>query len=162
MATMLRVYCNKSITLCRYACEPGLPVTGQSRQSSKDPSVARTVVARTTTARTITVSTWLASAALGLVYAACAAAQAGRDYVYVVGSSTVYPFATVVAERFGRSTRYRTPKVEATGTGGGFKLFCSGIGVDYPDITSASRRIKPSEVRGCAENGVTDSGSTWR
>ncbi len=80
----------------------------------------------------------------------------GRDYVYVVGSSTVYPFATVVAERFGRSTRYRTPKVESTGTGGGFKLFCAGIGVDYPDITSASRRIKPSEARGCVENGVTD------
>lgn len=68
----------------------------------------------------------------------------------------MYPFATVVAERFGRSTRYRTPKVESTGTGGGFKLFCAGIGVDYPDITSASRQIKPSEVRACAGNGVTD------
>lgn len=113
-------------------------------------------MAQTILTRTITASVWLASAALGLVYAAGAAAQVGRDYVYVVGSSTVYPFATVVAERFGRSTRYRTPKVEATGTGGGFKLFCSGIGVDYPDITSASRRIKPSEARGCAENGVTD------
>lgn len=87
---------------------------------------------------------------------ALVAAQPGRDYVYMVGSSTIYPFATVVAERFGRNTAYRTPKVEATGSGGGFKLFCDGLGVDYPDITNASRRIKPTEMQLCLDNGVTD------
>ena len=83
-------------------------------------------------------------------------AQAARDYVYVVGSSTVFPFATVVAERFGRSSVFRTPKVESTGSGGGFKLFCDGIGVDYPDISNASRAIKPSELAACRANGVED------
>ena len=83
-------------------------------------------------------------------------AQAARDFVYVVGSSTVFPFATVVAERFGRSTPFRTPKVESTGSGGGFKLFCDGVGVDYPDITNASRAIKPSELAACRANGVDD------
>ena len=84
-----------------------------------------------------------------------AQAQA-RDYVSIVGSSTVYPFATVVAEQFGKSTRFRTPTIEATGSGGGLKLFCSGVGVDHPDITNSSRRIKQSEVDRCNENGVTD------
>lgn len=86
--------------------------------------------------------------------AGSAAAQSARDYVSIVGSSTVYPFSTVVAERFGRATDYKTPKIESTGTGGGFKLFCSGIGVQYPDISNASRRIKQSEVDDCASNGV--------
>lgn len=79
---------------------------------------------------------------------------ADRDYISVVGSSTVYPFSTVVAERFGKSTSYKTPKIESTGTGGGMKLFCKGVGVDTPDITNASRKIKPSELRMCRENGV--------
>ena len=82
--------------------------------------------------------------------------QVSRDYIYVVGSSTVYPFSTVVAERFGRSTDFKTPKVESTGSGGGLKLFCDGVGVDYPDITNASRAIKASEVELCAANGVQD------
>jgi phosphate transport system substrate-binding protein len=81
-------------------------------------------------------------------------AQVARDYVSIVGSSTVYPFSTVVAERFGRNTDFKTPKIESTGTGGGFKLFCSGIGVQHPDISNASRRIKQSEVDDCASNGV--------
>jgi len=85
-----------------------------------------------------------------------ALAQAGRDYVYIVGSSTVYPFSTVVAERFGRGSEFRTPKVESTGSGGGLKLFCDGVGIDYPDIANASRAIKQSEVNICASNGVTD------
>lgn len=85
-----------------------------------------------------------------------AIAQSSRDYVYVVGSSTVYPFSTVVAERFGRSTEFKTPKVESTGSGGGLKLFCDGIGVDYPDITNSSRAIKQSEVDTCATNGVDE------
>jgi phosphate transport system substrate-binding protein len=79
-----------------------------------------------------------------------------RDIVSIVGSSTVYPFATVVAERFGRSTDFKSPKIESTGTGGGLKLFCSGVGAGTPDITNASRRIKQSEYDDCQENGVTD------
>jgi phosphate transport system substrate-binding protein len=95
-------------------------------------------------------------ATLGLTLSATAFAQAGRDYVYVVGSSTVYPFATVVAERFGRSSEFKTPKIESTGSGGGLKLFCDGVGVDYPDIANSSRAIKQSEVDSCAANGVTE------
>ncbi|KZZ41561.1 MAG: PstS family phosphate ABC transporter substrate-binding protein [Saccharospirillaceae bacterium] len=83
-------------------------------------------------------------------------AQAERDYISIVGSSTVYPFSTVVAERFGKSTDFRTPKVESTGSGGGLKLFCSGVGDATPDITNASRAIKGSEIKLCAKNGVTD------
>ncbi len=79
-----------------------------------------------------------------------------RDNISIVGSSTVYPFATVVAERFGKVTDFKTPKIEATGSGGGLKLFCGGIGVDTPDITNSSRRIKASEFEMCQANGVTD------
>jgi len=79
-----------------------------------------------------------------------------RDSISIVGSSTVYPFATVVAERFGRTTDFNTPKIESTGSGGGFKLFCSGIGVETPDITNSSRRMKTSEFESCQANGVTD------
>lgn len=83
-------------------------------------------------------------------------ANAQRDYISIVGSSTVYPFSTVVAERFGKSTQFATPKVESTGSGGGLKLFCSGVGSATPDITNASRAIKSSEINLCAENGVKD------
>ena len=79
-----------------------------------------------------------------------------RGYVSIVGSSTVYPFATVVAEQFGKSTRFQTPKIESTGSGGGLKLFCAGVGVNHPDVTNSSRRIKRSEVDRCRRNGVTD------
>lgn len=79
-----------------------------------------------------------------------------REAVEVVGSSTVYPFATVVAERYGRSSGMPTPKIESTGSGGGMKLFCSGVGTNYPDITNASRRIKKSEFNKCQSNGVKD------
>lgn len=81
---------------------------------------------------------------------------AGRDTVSIVGSSTVYPFATVVAETYGKKTGNPTPKIESTGSGGGLKLFCSGDGIDTPDITNASRRIKKSEFDKCHSNGVTD------
>ena len=74
-------------------------------------------------------------------------ANAARDYINIVGSSTVYPFATVVAEQFGKSTSYKTPKIESTGSGGGLKLFCAGVGVEHPDITNASRAIKKSSTR---------------
>jgi phosphate transport system substrate-binding protein len=77
-----------------------------------------------------------------------------RDQIRVVGSSTVYPFATVVAEQFGRGGKFKTPIVESTGTGGGLKLFCAGAGTDTPDLANASRRIKASEVELCGKNGV--------
>ena len=81
---------------------------------------------------------------------------AGRDTITVVGSSTVYPFSTVVAEKFGKKTSFNTPKIESTGTGGGMKLFCAGIGLDTPDITNASRAMKASEFENCQKNSVTD------
>ena len=83
-------------------------------------------------------------------------AASGRDYISIVGSSTVYPFATVVAEQFGKTTAYKTPKIESTGSGGGFKLFCAGVGVEHPDITNASRRMKQSEFEQCQQNGVKE------
>jgi phosphate transport system substrate-binding protein len=101
----------------------------------------------------------LAAASLalwGLGAPGTAGAQMARDYINIVGSSTVYPFSTVVAERFGRATRYKTPKVESTGSGGGLKLFCNGLGVQHPDVANSSRRILASEVANCARNGVTD------
>ncbi len=82
------------------------------------------------------------------------AAQA-RDQIRIVGSSTVYPFTTMVAERFARGGKFKAPVVESTGTGGGLKLFCGGVGTQHPDITNASRRIKKSEFEDCAKNGVT-------
>jgi len=92
----------------------------------------------------------------GMVFTGVALSQSARDYISIVGSSTVYPFATVVAERFGKTTKYPTPKIESTGSGGGLKLFCAGVGVEHPDITNASRRIKKSEFDMCQSNGVQD------
>jgi len=83
-------------------------------------------------------------------------ALAARDYISIVGSSTVYPFATVVAEQYGKTGGAKTPKIESTGSGGGFKLFCGGVGVDHPDITNASRAIKSTEIKTCADNGVKE------
>ena len=97
-----------------------------------------------------------AAAMLALLVTAGPAVAADRDYISIVGSSTVYPFATVVAEQFGKSTKFKTPKIESTGSGGGLKLFCAGVGVEHPDITNASRRIKKSECARCAKNGVTE------
>ena len=79
-----------------------------------------------------------------------------RDQIQIVGSSTVYPFATVVAERFGKTSGFKTPVIESTGSGGGLKLFCKGLGTQHPDITNASRRIKMKEVKNCEKNGVKD------
>ena len=95
--------------------------------------------------------------AVAVTASAMTAGQAlARDYISIVGSSTVYPFATVVAEKFGKSTKFKTPKIESTGSGGGMKLFCSGIGAKHPDITNASRRMKKSEQEKCAKNGIAD------
>jgi phosphate transport system substrate-binding protein len=98
----------------------------------------------------------LSVAVAGLTLAGAAHAQSSRDYISIVGSSTVYPFTTAVAEQFGKAGKYKTPKVESTGTGGGIKLFCNGVGVQHPDIANASRRIKQTEVDQCAKNGVKD------
>ena len=95
-------------------------------------------------------------ALVGLAAMATSAAAEARDQVRIVGSSTVFPFSTTVAEQFGNSSDFKTPVVESTGTGGGLKLFCAGLGVEHPDITNASRRIKQSEVDLCAKNGVID------
>jgi len=97
----------------------------------------------------------LTAAVAGAVFAQAGNAQA-RDQIRIVGSSTVFPFATTVAERFGRTTSFKTPIVESTGSGGGLKLFCAGTGDNHPDITNASRRIKKSEIKKCASNGITD------
>ena len=98
---------------------------------------------------------FIGALALGLASVA-AQAEGGRDNLSIVGSSTVYPFSTVVAENLGKGGKFGTPKVESTGTGGGFKLFCGGVGVQHPDIANASRAIKKSEFDTCAKNGVTD------
>lgn len=79
-----------------------------------------------------------------------------RDQIRIVGSSTVFPFSTAVAEQFGRTTSFPTPIVESTGSGGGLKLFCEGVGTNTPDMANSSRRIKASEVALCASNGVTE------
>ena len=79
-----------------------------------------------------------------------------RDQIRIVGSSTVFPFSTAVAEQFGQKTGLKTPVVESTGTGGGLKLFCAGVGEDTPDIANASRSIKKSELEACAKAGVTE------
>jgi phosphate transport system substrate-binding protein len=98
-----------------------------------------------------------------LITAACVAgiclapqAFANRDTIMVVGSSTVFPFSKVVSERFARKSNFKSPKIEPTGTGGGFKEFCKGVGIGYPDITNSSRRIKESEYADCQANGVKD------
>jgi len=100
----------------------------------------------------------ISSLAAGIICATSgtAFAQAARDSINIVGSSTVYPFTTTVAEQFGRGGKFKTPKVESTGTGGGIKLFCNGVGPQFPDIANASRRIRPAELGTCAKNGVKD------
>jgi phosphate transport system substrate-binding protein len=98
----------------------------------------------------------LAAASFLIAAATTTQAADGRDYISIVGSSTVYPFATAVAEQFGKTTKFKTPKIESTGTGGGFKLFCAGAGVDSPDISNASRPIKKEEMETCSKNGVSE------
>lgn len=98
----------------------------------------------------------LVTALLGAVTLTSQVTAQSRDQIRIVGSSTVFPFATAVAEEFGRSTNFKTPIVESTGSGGGLKLFCAGVGTNNPDITNASRRIKKSEVELCEKNGVQD------
>ncbi len=99
------------------------------------------------------IATALVSAA---VLAGAAVPAVAREQIRIVGSSTVFPFATTVAERFGKNSGFKTPVVESTGSGGGLKLFCAGSSDNDPDITNASRRIKPSEVKKCAANGIDE------
>jgi phosphate transport system substrate-binding protein len=94
--------------------------------------------------------------ALAAAGAIAATAATARDQIQIVGSSTVFPFATAVAEQFGNTTSFPTPIIESTGSGGGFRLFCGGVGVEHPDMTNASRRMKASELETCIENGVTE------
>ena len=95
------------------------------------------------------------AAAAAVAFSFVATDTLARDRIKTVGSSTVYPFATTVAEYFGKNTEYRTPVIESTGTGGGMKLFCAGTGLKHPDVTNASRAIKKSEKEKCKANGVT-------
>lgn len=103
-------------------------------------------------------NTLLASAAVlsVITLSAIPGVSIARDQIQIVGSSTVYPFSTLVAERFGNQGTFKTPVVESTGTGGGMKLFCQGVGESHPDISNASRAIKKSELENCKKNGVTD------
>merc|ERR1711939_373543 len=78
-------------------------------------------------------------AVAALMSVAFAGAAEARDQIRIVGSSTVFPFATAVAEEFGKTTSFKTPVIESTGSGGGLKLFCAGVGEQHPDITNASR-----------------------
>ncbi len=96
----------------------------------------------------------VAFAALAVLAITAGAAEA-RDQIHIVGSSTVFPFTTAVAENFGKAGKFRTPVVESTGTGGGMKLFCAGIGENTPDVTGASRKIKDSEIEACRKAGIT-------
>jgi phosphate transport system substrate-binding protein len=100
----------------------------------------------------------VSSLAAGIVCAmvSTAHAQSARDSINIVGSSTVYPFTTTVAEQFGRAGKFKTPKVESTGTGGGIKLFCNGVGPQFPDIANASRRMNANEFAACQKNGVKE------
>ena len=98
----------------------------------------------------------LAVAALaGLVMAAPAVAEA-RDQIRIVGSSTVFPYTQAVSEEFANKASFSAPVVESTGTGGGMKIFCQGIGTEHADITGASRAMKKSEWKLCNDNGVKD------
>lgn len=87
---------------------------------------------------------------------ASAGAVVSRDQIRITGSSSAFPFATAVAEEFGKTSKFRTPVVEGFGTGGGLKEFCSGVGASTPDIANASRPIKASELNICHQNGVDD------
>jgi phosphate transport system substrate-binding protein len=96
------------------------------------------------------------AAAIAAAVATPVMAQQARDQIRVAGSSTVFPFSTVVAEQFARGGKFKAPIVESVGTGGGIRLFCAGVGVQHPDIANASRRMSKTEFDSCAKNGVTD------
>ncbi len=90
------------------------------------------------------------------IAALSATAAAARDQVQVAGSSTVLPYASIVAEAFGENTDFPTPVVESGGSSAGLKRFCQGVGTEHTDVANASRKIREKEIKACAENGVTD------
>lgn len=98
----------------------------------------------------------LAASAASIAFVASMGAAAARDQIKVTGSSTVFPYSQAVAEEYANKTGKPAPVVESVGTGGGFKAFCGGVGEDFADVTGASRAIKESEVKLCADNGVSD------
>lgn len=117
----------------------------------------------------IRTSTFLIASAAILVLSACGQNNSGAgkagdtkaaggesDRIAIVGSSTVFPFSSAAAEKFAAGGQFKTPRVESTGTGGGFSVFCKGVGAGTPDIANASRKIKKSEFEECAKNGVTE------
>lgn len=96
------------------------------------------------------------SAIAALLFITASANSAfARDQISIVGSSTVYPFAITVAEKFGQNKGFKTPVIESTGSGGGLKMFCDGLGTTSPDVTNASRAIKQKEIDTCKKNGIT-------
>ncbi len=97
----------------------------------------------------------LGSIVVGLAAIIATTPVEARDRVLIVGSSTVYPFANEVVNALGNEGDFKFPILESTGSGTGFSLFCSGVGPSTPDITNASRRMKPSELETCRKNGVT-------
>ncbi len=101
------------------------------------------------------IKTLVSAAALAAASTIVATGAQARDQIQIVGSSTVFPFSTAVAEQFGQKTDFKTPVVESTGSGGGIKLFCEGVGEKTPDVTNASRRMKKKELETCNANGVT-------
>lgn len=104
----------------------------------------------------MTGSKFLGASAIAIAALASVGPASARDQIRIVGSSTVYPFTTAVAETFGKSGGGKTPVVESTGTGGGMKLFCAGVGEAHPDMTNASRAMKKGEFADCQKNGVKD------
>ncbi len=106
-----------------------------------------------------TTKLWAALAAVAAIAvgsSTSALAQSPRNNIWSVGSSTVFPYSQAVAEEFGYADDYSSPSIESTGTGGGMRLFCGGLGLSFPDIERASRAMKQSEWNNCQENGVTD------
>ena len=97
----------------------------------------------------------LAATVMALALSGSTAFAQSRDQIRIVGSSTVFPFSSAVAEQFGKTSDFKTPVVESTGSGGGMKLFCQGVGLAHPDIANASRRIKDSEFNACTQAGIT-------
>jgi len=106
--------------------------------------------------KTLPTKALLGCAAAAALMSTGSNAWAARDYVWAAGSSTVFPFATRVAENYAKKTGKKAPKVESLGTGGGIKLFCSGTGDGFPDIANASRPMKRSEFDACAAKGIKD------
>jgi phosphate transport system substrate-binding protein len=129
--------------------EPGSGRGGDVRSPEPDPQRYRRIEVSKT-------STLIGALAAAAMLAIAPHGVEARDQIRIVGSSTVFPFTTAVAEQFGKTTGFKTPVVESTGSGGGLKLFCAGVGVGHPDITNSSRRIEESEVASCRKNGVTE------